>query len=188
MLILAGIVIPVTHSDANGLPLGAEANRSYRKLLIRDTGLMLRLLNMSLGDVSEITSQILTATAADLVNKGSIAELLAGLELLRVMPPNMRNELYYWQRQAKNSLAEIDYIMPYRQSVLPIEIKAGVRGGMKSLWLFMREKQLSKAVRCSLENIGTFNYTDTADNDSIRNVTICPLYAISQLPRILNYM
>ena len=184
MLILAGIVIPVTHSDANGLPLGAEANRSYRKLLIIDTGLMLRLLNMSLGDVSEITSQILTATAADLVNKGSMAELLAGLELQRVQPSNMRNELYYWQRQAKNSLAEIDYILPYRQSVLPIEVKAGVRGGMKSLWLFMREKQLSRAVRCSLENFGEFTYIDVADNDAPRNVTICPLYAVSQMARV----
>lgn len=44
MLILAGILIPVTHTSANGVPLGSEADYSYRKMLLLDTGLMLRLL------------------------------------------------------------------------------------------------------------------------------------------------
>ena len=42
--------------------------------------------------------------------------------------------------------------------VLPIEVKAGTQGGMKSLWIFMREKHLTEAVRCSLENFGSFEY------------------------------
>lgn len=185
MLILAGILIPVTHTNANGLPLGFEVNTTYRKILLFDTGLMLRLLNMALGDVTQITTHILTSNAADLVNKGSIAEQIAGIELLRYQSPNLRHDLYYWLRQAKNSQAEVDYITNDLQTILPIEVKAGMQGGMKSLWIFMREKNISKGVRCSLENFGTFEYIDREAENAVRQVHICPLYALSMMPKIL---
>ncbi len=181
LLIKAGIVIPVTHTDANGLPLGDEADESYRKLLLLDTGLMLRLLNMTIGDTSAITTHILTATAADLVNKGPMAEMLAGLELLHYRSPNLRHDLFYWVRQAKNSLAEIDYLLSRDMQVLPLEVKAGVQGGMKSLWDFMRDKKLSQAIRCSLEDFGHFDYIDAKADNAVRHVEIVPLYAISQI-------
>lgn len=185
LLTKAGILIPVTHTAANGLPLGSEADTSYRKMLLLDTGLMLRLLNMTTGDISELTEHILTSDVSDLANKGPMAETIAGLELLHYRTPNIRHELYYWQRLAKNSRAEVDYISSYRQNVLPIEVKAGTQGGMKSLWMFMREKKLSNAVRCSLENFGTFDYEDKEDDGAIRHIQICPLYAISQMEALL---
>lgn len=181
LLIKAGILIPVTHTDANGLPLGDEADESYRKLLLLDTGLMLRLLNMTMGDTSTITTHILTATAADLVNKGPMAEMLVGLELLHYRSPNLRHDLFYWVRQAKNSLAEIDYLLLRDMQVLPLEVKAGVQGGMKSLWDFMRDKKLSQAIRCSLEDFGHFDYIDSKAENAVRHVEIVPLYAISQI-------
>lgn len=181
MLILAGILIPVTNTAANGLPLGSQADKSYRKMLLMDNGLMLRLLNLSLGNISKMTAHILTSSASELVNKGPLAEQTAGLELLHYQTPNIRHDLYFWVRQAKNSLAEIDYITTRNMSVLPIEVKTGTQGGMKSLWIFMREKRLSEAVRCSLENFGEFEHIDKEDNSAIRHVKICPLYALSQL-------
>lgn len=181
LLIKAGILIPVTHTDGNGLPLGDEADESYRKMLLLDTGLMLRLLNMSMGDISSITTHILTATAADLVNKGPMAEMLAGLEVLHYLSPNIRHDLFYWVRQAKNSLAEIDYLLSRDMKVLPLEVKAGVQGGMKSLWDFMRDKKLSQAIRCSLENFGKFDYIDSKADNAVRHVEIVPLYSISQM-------
>lgn len=186
MLAKAGIVIPVTHTSANGLPLGSEANSSYQKILLLDTGLMLRLLNMTTGDISELTEQILTSDVASLVNKGPMAEMLAGLELLHYRTPNIRHEMYYWQRQAKNSQAEVDYISSYRQTVLPIEVKAETQGGMKSLWIFMREKKLQNAIRCSLENFGAFDYEDNETGGEVRHIQICPLYAISQINNLLS--
>ena len=181
MLIKAGILVAVTHSDANGLPLGDEKDESTRKILLLDTGLMLRLLNMTLGDISAITTQILTASAADLVNKGTVAEMLAGLELLHYRTPNLKHELYYWLRQAKNSTAEVDYLLPKDMKVMPFEVKAGVQGGMRSLWGFMREKKLMEAIRCSLENFGQFDYIDEKDENAVRHVTIYPIYAISMV-------
>lgn len=185
MLIMAGICIPVIKTAANGLPLGSESDNSVRKILMLDSGLMLRLLNMTLGDISELTSMILTSSAADLVNKGAVAEMIAGLEMMRYKTPDIRQELYYWIREAKNSQAEIDYVGTLHLKVLPIEVKAGSRGGMKSLWIFMREKKLDRAVRCSMENFGEFEYIDNDAEDAVRHMTVCPIYAISMMPELL---
>lgn len=186
MLIQAGLLIPVTHTAANGLPLGSEADISYRKILVLDPGLLLRLHNMTTGDITGITTHILTASASELVNKGSMAELLAGLEMFRYKSPNLRNELFYWVRQAKNSLAEIDYVTSHDLTVLPIEVKSGTQGGMKSLWSFMREKHITNGIRCSLENFGCFDYVDKSGDGAVRHVSICPLYAISMMNSVCN--
>ena len=181
MLYKAGLVIPVTHTDANGLPLGSESDTGFRKMLFLDSGLELRMLNMTLGSVSEITKQILTDSVTDLVNKGDIAEMVAGLEILRNQSPNIKYDLYYWLRQAKNSQAKIDYILPKDATVVPLEVKAERQGGMKSLWNFMRDKQLTKAIRCSLENFGEFDYIDKEAAGIKRHIMVHPLYALSQL-------
>lgn len=186
LLTRAGILIPVKRTSANGIPLGSEVHNTGQKMLLFDTGLMLRLLNMTTGDISELTRQILIGDIAELVNKGPMAKMIAGLELLHYRTPNIRHELYYWARQVKNSQAEVDYISLHNQEILPIEVKAGTQGGMKSLWIFMREKQLHHAIRCSLENFGAFDFIDKADNHAVRLVQICPLFAISQLNSILN--
>lgn len=181
MLILAGIVIPVDGTAANGFPLGSEADGKVRKMLLLDTGLTLRLLNMALGQNSNLTQSVLTDSVADLVNRGPLAELVFGLELLHNETPNLRGSLYYWTRQAKSSLAEVDYILPFAGKVLPVEVKSGTQGGMKSLWIFMREKHLTDAVRCSLENFGEFDYVDAEDHGAVRHVEIYPLYAVGNL-------
>ncbi|MCF0168783.1 MAG: ATP-binding protein, partial [Bacteroidales bacterium] len=101
LLYMSGLVIPATHSHANGLPLGGETDDRFRKMLFLDSGLLLRMLNMTLGNITEITTQILTASVSDLVNKGPMAEMIAGLEIVRNQTPNLRFELYYWMRQAR---------------------------------------------------------------------------------------
>jgi len=185
LLITAGILIPVTKTSCNGLPLGDEADDSFRKILVMDSGLALRLLNMSLGSIQHITEAILTASETDLVNKGALSEMIAGLEIIKNMSSSLRHELFYWVRQEKNSISEVDYVEPYQGRVLPIEIKAETQGGMKSLWLLMREKSLTMALRSSLENFGQFDYTDILDNNVARHVDIYPLYALSQLPILM---
>lgn len=178
LLIKANIVIPVTHTNSSGLPLGDGRDDGIRKMLVLDTGLMLRLLNMTMGSVTELNTHILTATAVDLVNKGPMAEMMAGLELLHYRTPNLQHDLFYWQRQAKNATAEVDYVLPKETHILPLEVKAGVQGGMKSLWDYMRERKLTQAVRCSLENFGEFDYIDDKADSAVRHVCIFPLYAI----------
>lgn len=185
LLILAGLCIPVIRTAGNGVPLGAEADYNVRKILFLDSGLMLRLLSAEKVDLTETVTTILTGLPEDLVNKGSLAEMVGGLEMQRYPSPDIRHELFYWQRDARNAQAEIDYLSVCRNKVWPIEIKAGSRGGMKSLWIFMREKNLTGGIRMSLENFGKFEYTDNQADGAVRRVSICPLYAVSQLPRII---
>lgn len=180
LLTLAGLIIPIVPTSANGLPLDAEADEKRSKYLFLDSGLLLSVLYLDGEAGQELTSLIMTGTPHELVNKGSITEMVAGLEFIRYREPIQHPRLFYWEQTGK-SIAEVDYLTIRHMKVMPIEIKAGTQGGMKSLWMFMREKQLTEAVRCSLENFGSFDYTDKEDNNAVRHVRICPLYAISQL-------
>lgn len=175
LLSLAGLAIPVVHTDANGIPLGAEVNERFIKYLFVDIGLMLDMLNIPASD-------ILLSDETDLVNKGAISEMFVGLELLKYSDCYVRPEMYYWQQNSKNGNAEIDYLIADGPRVLPIEVKAGTRGSMQSLYLFMRKKHLTEAVRTSLKNFNSLEYIDREDNDQKRIINIVPLYALSNLP------
>ena len=109
--------------------------------------------------------------------------MVAGLEIMRYKPAVQRQKMYYWEKTG-NSVAEVDYLDIHNLKVTPIEIKSVTQGGMKSLWMFMREKRLTEAIRCSLENFGEFEYVDKDDNQAVRHVSVCPLYALKQLRRL----
>ena len=174
LLTLAGLIIPVTHTNGNGLPLGAETDMSYRKYLFLDTGLMLTMLGTPASD-------ILLSTETDLVNKGALSEMFAGLELVKYGDCFVKPAMYYWQHQSKNGNAEVDYLMAKDGCVLPIEVKANTQGSMQSLYLFMRKRHLKDAIRCSLENFSHFDHSDAEDNQAVRHIEIVPLYALSSL-------
>ena len=163
MLVMAGLVYPVTHSAANGVPLAAELNHKKQKYAIFDTGVMQRFLGLDI-------SNILLGDTLTQINKGSIAELFVGLELLKAMPNNQPWRLYFWQREQRGSQAEIDYIVQIGSEIVPIEVKAGTRGAMQSLHLFMQEKKSTKGIRTSMENFGT-----------LQNIQIFPMYAIGNV-------
>lgn len=162
----AGLVIPVTHSSANGIPLGAQENPKKQKFLLLDTGIFQRLLGLQLSDV-------LLSDDFSMVNKGCIAEQMAGMELLKASSCYEQTQLYFWRREALNSQAEVDYVIQRGEKIIPVEVKSGKIGKMQSLRLFMNEKQSEYGVRTSLENFGQY--------DKIR---VYPLYAIGNLTGI----
>jgi predicted AAA+ superfamily ATPase len=163
LLTLAGIAHPTTHTSANGIPLGAEANPKFRKYLLFDTGILQRFLNMDI-------SKILLGTSLEQINKGSIAELFVGLELLKSAPVNMATQLYYWQRETRGSQAEVDYVIQSGNNILPIEVKSGIKGSMQSLFIYLAEKRVTKGIRTSFENFAHY-----------QNIDVYPLYAISNI-------
>ncbi|MCR5152802.1 MAG: ATP-binding protein [Prevotella sp.] len=177
----AGIIKRVSHTAANGLPLGAEVNSKFRKYIYLDSGLLLRILDMDLGGARQLTELIVAGSAEDLVNRGSLTEMVLGWEMIKYNNPRSQHDLYYWENIAEGTRSEVDYIIARDMSVLPIECKSGVSGKMKSLNLFMRNKHLSYAVRCSLENFGILESKDMQDNETLRRIDILPLYAISNL-------
>ncbi|MDL2228053.1 DUF4143 domain-containing protein [Bacteroidales bacterium OttesenSCG-928-K03] len=163
LLIMAGLVIPVTHTSANGLPLGAEANPTKRKMLLFDTGILQRLSGLPLSD-------IILGNDFKSINKGHLAEQFVGLELLKSSSHFARNELYYWHREAKSSNAEVDYLIQHGEQIIPIEVKSSNQGSMQSMYLFLNEKHLDFGIRTSLENFSEYN-----------QIKVYPLYAISKL-------
>ena len=163
LLIMAGLVIPVTHTAANGIPLGAEINPKYRRVIPCDTGIFLHILGID-------KSEILLSDDFKIINQGALAEIFAGLELLKNGGTHTQRQLYCWSREKAQSSAQIDYLIQKGLSIIPIEVKSGVQGGMKSLKIFMKEKNINRVIRTSLEN---FSVNDTFDT--------YPLYAISNL-------
>jgi predicted AAA+ superfamily ATPase len=161
LLILSGLVIPVTHTAGNGIPLGAEIDMKKRKMLLLDTGLFQRILGL---DVANIVLE----NNFEVINKGAIAELFFGLEWLKYGSPFSQNELYYWHRENKTGNAEVDYIVQKNSAILPVEIKSSNSGAMQSLRVFLKEKNIPKGIRFSLENFS-----------SLDDVSIYPLYAVS---------
>lgn len=180
LLTLAGLVIPVIATSGNGIPLDAEANEKNMKILLLDSGLLLSVLQLEGNLAQHLVELIMTGSPQDLVNKGGLVEMVAGLELLRNKPCVQRQKMFYWEKSG-NSIAEIDYLDTFHLKVTPIEIKTGTQGGMKSLWQFMREKRLTEAIRCSFENFGEFTYTDPQADNAERHITIIPLYALDNL-------
>lgn len=174
LLTLAGLIKPVTHSDGNGVPLGAEENCNYTKYLFLDLGLMQTMLGTPAANV-------LLSSEVDFVNKGAASEMFAGLELVKNHDCFQKAEMYYWQNLSRGTNAEIDYLVVKDGIVVPIEVKASTRGSMQSLWLFMRKKGLHRAIRTSLENFGEFEYVDKESQDEVRHVDVVPLYALSNL-------
>ena len=160
LLIMAGLVIPVTHTAANGLPLGAESNSKNRKMLLLDTGIFQRLLGLNVAD-------IILEDDFDAVNKGSIAEQFTGLELLKSASCYRPESLYFWHREAKSSNAEVDYVTQKGQMIVPVEVKSGKSGAMRSMHLFIEEKNSAFGVRFSLENYSVYG-----------KIKVYPLYAV----------
>jgi predicted AAA+ superfamily ATPase len=160
---MAGLAHPVTHSAANGIPLGAEANAKYRRIIPCDTGIFLHVLGID-------TAELLLAEDFKTVNRGALAELFVGLDLIKNGTTHAQRQLYCWHREKRQSSAQIDYLIQRGQRIIPIEVKSGTKGGMKSLNLFMGEKNIPSGVRTSLEN---FSHEGNFD--------IYPLYAVSNL-------
>ena len=163
LLEMADLVHAVTHTAANGIPLGAEINPKKRKIILFDTGIYQRILKLDI-------SQLLTLENLTVINKGNIAELSIGLELIKNQSPYEKTNLYYWQRESKNSQAEIDYVIQQKEEILPLEVKAGTKGAMQSMFLFLHEKNTEKGIRISLENFG-----------QMEKIDIYPLYGVWNL-------
>ncbi|MBC8255754.1 MAG: ATP-binding protein [Candidatus Marinimicrobia bacterium] len=159
----AGLIYKIPHTSANGLPLGAEVNWKKFKVIPFDSGIYQRLLGFSLKDY-------FTTETALLNNAGSLAEVAAGLQLMYCQNPFIRPELYYWHREAKNSNAEVDFVIQLGSDIVPIEVKAGTKGQMQSIQLFMDKRKLKRGIRTSLENFSHYGKID-----------VIPLYAIGML-------
>ena len=162
LLSKAGIAHIICHSSANGLPLGSEVNPQLSKVIFLDAGLAQSVLGLDHG------TWILDPVHC-IANRGAITEAFVGQELLAYSPPYKKSDLYYWVREKRGSVAEVDYVAAVDRAVVPIEVKSGVTGSLKSLHTFLKEKRNSP-----------FGFQFSQRNFYMhKNIRQYPLYAIS---------
>lgn len=137
----AGIFHRVLQNTASGLPLKAFAKERGFKLLYLDIGLLIR--------DAQISPTLLLENQFLLANRGQLAEQWVGQALLAMNPSYELPQLYYWAREKTGAMAEVDYLTVIHDTIVPIEVKAGVTGRLKSLHIFLNEKNISLGVRIS---------------------------------------
>ena len=166
LLTLAGIVRPIYLTKALGLPLGAQINEQRFKLNFLDIGLMQNSCGLQ-GRLS-IEEDFLQ------INAGSVAEQFVGQELAAYSDRHQQVGLYFWAREKRGSMAEVDYVINIGSDIFPVEGKSGKEGRLKSLRMFIEEKKSRLGIRFSQDKLSYY--------DKILSI---PLYMIEQMPRLV---
>ncbi len=131
---LIKLLYPYTSSVLPNLPKKTKRP----KLLFLDTGFI----NMQ----ANIQAEYFSSTNLNSIYKGIAMEHLVGQQLI-AMQKKTGFELGFWVRNARNSSAEVDYVIIWNNLMIPIEVKSGKTGTLKSLLLFMDEAEHTTAIR-----------------------------------------
>jgi predicted AAA+ superfamily ATPase len=141
LLETAGIIFRIKRTSGAGLPLAAGINEAYFKVIFLDIGLF-----HALSGIYADTAKEKDFTS---IFKGAVTEQFAGQELIAYQNPYTKPGLYYWCREAKNSNAEIDYLIELNSEIVPIEIKSGSSGRLKSLLIFLKTYNCRRGLKIS---------------------------------------
>lgn len=182
LLSKAKICHKIFHSHCSGLPLDADIKETIYKLLLMDIGMMNHICGNDWTFLQSFPDH-------DLVNEGAVAEQFIGQHLLAVR--NASPSLNYWVRQAKTSNAEVDYVISHGPMIVPVEVKSGKSGSLKSLQQFVARKKVPLAVRFDLN---PFSIQDIEHKISTANgvetvrfkLLSLPLYLVEALPKALD--
>jgi len=156
----ANIIHQCFYSSGQKPPLHASINEKFFKVFFLDIGLAQRLLGL------EYKNWLLNDMTVD--NIGSMTEQFVAQELIAYLSHNIRAEIYYWQRDARGSSAEIDFLISVASKIFPIEVKSGKTGRLKSLRLYLESHpQIKYGIKISEKPYAKEN-----------NILQIPLYAI----------
>ena len=125
---------PVTDTQ---LPLTPNHKRSP-KLQLLDTGLM----NYFAG----LQTEVFGTTDLNAVYGGKVIEHLVGQELY-ASQASMIFKLHFWISEKKQSNAEVDFVLAHENKVIPVEVKSGASGRLRSLHQFIDRADHASAVR-----------------------------------------
>ena len=170
---LLRLVYPTTTMK---IPLIANRKMSP-KLHLLDTGLV----NFKSGIEKELFSEVELTD----VYKGKIAEHIIGQELLsKNLSPEAN--LTFWTREKRQSSAELDYLINYKGKLIPVEVKSGASGKMRSLNIFMNLSDLSLAVRFYSGKL-SISKEKTIEGKDFTLINL-PFYLCSKLENYLEYI
>ena len=132
--LLLELVYPLTSTS---FPILPDLKKSP-KLLWLDTGLV--------NYVAGMQEELLFTTDSDELWNGDIAEHIVAQELLGATT-TFGEKRMFWVRDARNSQAEVDFVLRHKSHLLPIEVKTGSNSKLRSLHLFMEESKENIALR-----------------------------------------
>ena len=183
LLCQARVLTKVIHSHCSGIPLQASLEEKIYKLLFLDVGLMNAICGLRWFSLEQ-------AELTDLVNEGVIAEQFIGQHLIDMLSSLPNRELNYWLRQGRSNNAEIDYVIAMDGQIVPIEVKSGATGRLRSLHQFMGEKNLPVAIRFdasvpSSQQIQTTMMKNGESTPVDYRLISLPLYLVERLPELV---
>lgn len=164
-LTYAGLIYPVYSVSASGLPLLLTKNEKKFKLYFLDIGLIHRAMRLDLENLLREDLMLL--------NRGTLAEQFVAQELLAYSDCHEQQHLSFWMREKKGSSAEVDFVIQEGKWIIPLEVKAGTTGRLRSLHLFIEEKKSPLAIRISQYPL-SFQ----------EGILSLPLYLISEIQRL----
>lgn len=179
LLCLARVCHRVTATPATGAPLAAGADERRYKLILLDAGLLSALLGLSTTGLSPKADLMLA-------NRGALVEQAVGQLLRLCFRAHEEPSLFYWHREVRGAEAEIDYVIQQGAAVIPVEVKAGATGTLRSLHMFMAERGFPLAVRFNAaEPSATMVAAATRSGPSRYELMSLPLYSVEMLPRLV---
>ncbi|MCD4719687.1 MAG: ATP-binding protein [Desulfobacula sp.] len=180
-LCLAKIVSKVFNTGCNGVPLGAEKKDRFFKCFMLDIGLIHTQLKLNPFEISEVDE-------LNYINNGALAEQLIAQQLVVQHQYFIEPELYYWAREKKAASAEVDFVITnFKRRIIPVEVKAGSTGSLRSLQIIVIEKSLHHAVRFNSMPPSIFQEKrNTVKGESRFTLYSLPHYISGQLLRIVN--
>ncbi|MEA3466032.1 MAG: DUF4143 domain-containing protein [Thermodesulfobacteriota bacterium] len=128
------------------------------------------------------------------INQGAIAEQFIGQHLQAMLADKPNRELNYWLREGKATNAELDFVIAIGGEIVPIEVKSGATGTLKSLHQFMGCKKAQITVRFdtqlpSIQQIDTVIMLNKQQQRVQYPLMSLPLYLVERLEEIvLDYL
>jgi len=183
LLSMARVISKVVHSHCSGIPLQADIEEKVYKLLFLDVGLMNAICGLNWRIISQLDE-------IKLVNEGAIAEQFIGQHLQALLSEMPNRELTYWLREGRSSNAELDFVIALEGQLIPIEVKSGATGRLKSLHQFMESKQAPLAIRFDTA-LPTVNQLDAVIHRDKQRQPVhyplisLPLYLVERLNEIV---
>ena len=182
LLTKARVIAPVFHSTCSGVPLHADVDWKTYKLLFLDIGLMNRLCGLDWLALKDLDDR-------QLVNEGALAEQFVGQHLLYLEEGREAPRLNYWLREGRSANAEVDYAIARGTWVVPVEVKAGTSGTLRSLHQFALAKGTRLGVRFDLDppTVQSIRHPVSGTRQSVEMTLLSlPLYLVGQLGRLLD--
>lgn len=116
--------------------------------------------------------------------QGTVIEHIVGQELLARQYSALHG-LAFWVREKTTSVAEVDYLFRYKEKLVPIDVKSGSTGTLRSLAMFMDMAPHNIAVRFYAGEILISTITTPAGK--IVHLLNLPYYLVSQIEKYLEW-